>query len=86
MIHSSLIKNNEYMTYQFMKVLGNVKYQYFLLVNVVTMPNIDSNNIKLPKLSLCVIKNHSEIETAMILRQICSLNLRRSTVLIFEIM
>ena len=31
MTHSLLIKNNECLTYQFMKILGNVKYQYFHL-------------------------------------------------------
>ena len=51
------------MTYQFMKDLSNVKYQYFLLVNAVTMPSIDSNNIKLLYLRLYVINNQSEIET-----------------------
>ena len=62
MIHSSLIKNNECMTYQFMKVFGNLKYQYFSFVNVVTMPTIDSNILKLLYLNLYVINNQSEIE------------------------
>ena len=62
-IHSSLIKNNECMTYQFIKVLSNAKYQYFSFVNVVTIPSINSNNLKLLHLSLCVINNQSEIET-----------------------
>ena len=56
------MKNNECMTYQFMKVLTNVKYQYVSFVNVVTMPSIDSNNLKLMYFSLYVI-NQSEIET-----------------------
>ena len=34
------------MTFQFMKVLSNVNYQYFLFANVVAMPSIDSNNFK----------------------------------------
>ena len=51
------------MTYQFMKVLSNVKYQYISFVNVVAMPSIDSNNLKLLYLSLYVINNQSEIET-----------------------
>ena len=80
MIHSSLIKNNESLTYQFMKVLYNVKYQYFSFVNVVAMPSIDSNDLKLLYLSLYVISNQSEIETDVRLRQVCSLKLRRSTV------
>ena len=46
-----------------MKVLYNVKYQYFLFVNVVKMPSIDSNNLKLLYLRLYVINNQSEIET-----------------------
>ena len=40
------------MTYQFMKVLSNVKYQYFSFANVVTMQSIDSNHLKLLYLSL----------------------------------
>ena len=46
MKHSLLIKYDECMTYQFMKVLGDVKYQYSSFVNVVTMPSIDSNYAK----------------------------------------
>ena len=40
------------MTYQFMKVLvlNNVKYQYFF--NVVAVPSIDSNNLKLFKIAV----------------------------------
>ena len=72
------------MTYQFMNVLSNVQYQYFALVNVIIMPSIDSNNLKLLYLSLYVINNQSEIETDVRLRQICCLNLRRSTVLAFN--
>ena len=49
------------MTYHFMKVLSNVKYQYSSFVNVVTMRSIDSNNLKLPYWSLYVINNQSEI-------------------------
>ena len=78
-------KNDECMTYQSMKVLSNIKYQYFLFVKVVTMPSIDSNNLKLLYLSLYVINNQFEIETGVRLRQICSLNLRRSTVLRFYV-
>ena len=51
------------MTYQFMKILSNVKYQYFSFVNVVTMPSIDPDNLKLLHLSWYVINNQSEIET-----------------------
>ena len=51
------------MTYQVMTVLNNVKYLYFSFVKVVTMPSIDSNNLKLLCLSLYVINNQSEIET-----------------------
>ena len=51
------------MTYQFMNVLSNVKYQYFLFVNVITMPSIDSNNLKLLYLTLYVINIQSEIRT-----------------------
>ena len=81
------------MTYQFMKVLSNVKYQYFLFVNVVTMISVDSNDLKLVYMSLYVIKISlklrqietvvilRQIETGVILRQICSLNFRRSTLL-----
>ena len=29
-----------------MKVLNNVKYQYFSFINVVAMPSIDSNNLQ----------------------------------------
>ena len=39
-------KNNEFMTYQIMKALSNVKYHYYSFVNVVTTPSIDSNNLK----------------------------------------
>ena len=46
-----------------MKVLSNVKYQYFSFINVVTMLSFDSNNLKLVYLSLYVINNQSEIET-----------------------
>ena len=46
-----------------MRVLSNVKYQYFSFVNAVTIPSIDSNNLKLLYLSLYVINNQSEIET-----------------------
>ena len=63
MIHSSLVKNNEGMTYQFMKLLSNVKQQYFSFANVVTMPSINPNNLKLLYLSLHVLNNQSEIET-----------------------
>ena len=63
MIHIFLIKNNECMTYQFMKVLNNIRYQNFSFVNVVTMASIDSNNLKLLYLILYVINNQSEIET-----------------------
>ena len=52
------------MVCQFMKVLSNVKYQYFLFGIVVTMQSIDSNNLKLLHLSLYVINNQSEIEPA----------------------
>ena len=51
------------MAYQFMKVLINVKYQYFSFVNVVTIPSIDSNNLKLLYLSFYEIYNKPEIET-----------------------
>ena len=68
------------MTYQFMKVFSNAKYQYFSLVNVVAMPSIDSNNVKLLHMSLHEINIQPEIETGVRLIQICSLNLRRSTV------
>ena len=34
------------MTYKFVKVLSNVKYNYFAYVNIVTIPNVDSNNLK----------------------------------------
>ena len=34
------------MTYQFMKILSNVNYQYFSFVKVFTIPSIDSNNFK----------------------------------------
>ena len=71
------------MIYQFIKILSNVKHQYFVFVNVVTMPSIDSNNLKWQYVSLHVINNQSEIETGVRLRQICSLNLTRSTVLKF---
>ena len=73
-------KNNECMIYQFMKVLINVKYQYFTVVNVITIPSMDSNDLKSLYLSLDVINNQSEIETGVRLRQICSFNLRHSTV------
>ena len=43
--------------------LSNVKYQYFSFVNVVTIPSIESNNIKLLHLNLNVINNQSEYET-----------------------
>ena len=66
-----------------LKVLSNVKYNYFLFVNVVTMSNIDSNNLLLLYLSLYVMYN-SESETGVRLRQICSLNLRLSTVAQFR--
>ena len=79
-VNKSIIKNNECMTYLIRKVLSNVKYQYFSFVNVATMPSIDSNNLKMLYLSLYVMNNQSEIETGVRLRQICSLNLRRSTV------
>ena len=49
------------MTYQFMKVLINVKY--FLFVNIVTMLSIDSYNLKWQYLSFYEINNNSEIET-----------------------
>ena len=52
------------MTYQFMKVLSNVKCQYFSFDMVVTMPSIYSNNLKFLYLSLYVINNQSEIETS----------------------
>ena len=74
-------KNKECMTCQFMEVLSIVKYQYFSFVNVVTMPSIDSNNLKWLYLSLYIINNQSEIETGMRLRQICSLNLRCLTLI-----
>ena len=45
-------KNNECMTYKFMKVLSNLKYQYFLFVNVVIMSSIDSNNLKSSKIGV----------------------------------
>ena len=65
--------------------LSNVKYQYFSVVNVVTMQSSDSNNLKLLYLYL-YIKTISlklrQIETGVNLGQICSLNLRRSTVLL----
>ena len=51
------------MIYQFMKVLSNAKYQYFSFANVVTMPSIDSYNLKLLYLNLYVENNQSEIET-----------------------
>ena len=56
-----------------MKVLSNVKYQYFSFINVVTMPGIDSNNLKLLYLSLYVMNNQSKlnqrkIETGVRLR------------------
>ena len=51
------------MTYEFIKVSSNAKYQYLSFVNVVTMIDIDSNNLKLLYLSLYVINNQSEIET-----------------------
>ena len=70
-----------------MKVLSNVKYQYISFANVVTLPSIDSNNLKLLHLSLYVINNQSKIEISFIeacvrLRQIRSLNLRRSAIFI----
>ena len=67
--------------YDIPRVLRNVKFQYFSFVNVVTMPSIYSNNLKLLYLSLYVINNSlklRQIETVVNLRQICSLNLRRS--------
>ena len=60
-------------------IYEGLKYPYFLFVNVVTMPSIDSNNLRLLYLSLSVINNWPEIETGVRLRQICSLNIRRLT-------
>ena len=55
------------MTYQFMKVLSNVKYQYFSFIQAAAMPSIlikiIQNNLKLLYLSLYVINNQSEIGT-----------------------
>ena len=61
MPRDTLYKNNECMTYQLMKVLNNVKYQYFSFVSVVTMPSIGSNNVKLLYLSVCILNNQFEI-------------------------
>ena len=51
------------MTYQVMNVLSKAKYQYFSYINDITMPSIDSNNLKLLYFSLYIINNQSEIET-----------------------
>ena len=53
------------MTYQFVKVLRNVKYPYFSFVKVVTMSSIDSNNLKYFKFAVLefIRINQSEIET-----------------------
>ena len=46
------------MSCQFMKFLSNVKYKYFYFVKVVTMPNIDSNNLKQFKFTVLeIIRN-----------------------------
>ena len=55
-----------------MKVLNNVKYQYFSLVNVVKMANIDANNIDC---CIYVIKYQSDIETIKLLYlSLCLIN------------
>ena len=76
---------------QFMKVSSSVKYKYFSFVNVVTMPSIGSNNLKIMYFlhvinvytfirSKIISLKARQIMTGVRLRQICSLNRRRSTV------
>ena len=54
MMHPSLIKNNECMTYQFTKVLNNANYQYFIkVVKIVKVVNL--SNCHLSKLLKCQV-------------------------------